>query len=114
MIQNTLLLTLLLPTLSVPLVYLTAKKSTKAAAVLIALMALADIALLITTVPTILGGAEHRYIESYRWIPVLNSSFTLFVDGLSLSLAIITLILILTAALFSIDYMKGRKGLAEY
>ncbi|HVP16241.1 MAG TPA: NADH-quinone oxidoreductase subunit M [candidate division Zixibacteria bacterium] len=114
MIQNTLLLTLLLPSVSVPLVYLTGRKSAKAAAVLIALVALADIALLSTTVPTILGGTEHRYVESYRWIPVLNSSFTLFVDGVSLSMAIVTLILILAAALFSVDYMRERKGLAEY
>jgi len=113
--QNTLLLTLLLPTLTVPFVYLTGKKSAKAAAVLVALIAVADIALLSTTVPAILDGtAEHRYVESYYWIPVLHSSFTLFVDGISLSMAIITLILILTAALFSINYMQGRKGLAEY
>jgi NADH-quinone oxidoreductase subunit M len=114
MIQNTLLLTLLLPTLSVPFVYWIGKKSAKTSAVLIALIALADIALLSTTVSTILGSPEHRYVESYRWIPVLNSSFTLFVDGVSLSMAVVTLILILTAALFSIDYMRERKGLAEY
>lgn len=112
--QNTLLLTLLLPMLAVPFVYLTGKKSAKAAAVLVALIALADIALLSTTVPIVLGGAEHKYVESYYWIPILNSSFTLFVDGISLSMAIITLILILTAALFSANYMQEKKGLAEY
>jgi len=41
--QNILLLTLLLPTLGVPFVYLTGKKSTKAAAILVALIAIADI-----------------------------------------------------------------------
>jgi NADH-quinone oxidoreductase subunit M len=70
--------------------------------------------LLSTTVPAILNGADHRYVESYYWIPVLHASFTLFVDGISFSMAIITLILILAAALFSIDYMHERKGLAEY
>jgi len=112
--QNTLLLTLLLPTLAVPVVYLTGKKSAKAAAILVALIALADIALLSTTVPIVLDSAEHTYVESYYWIPVLGSSFTLFVDGVSLSMAIITLILILTAALFSVNYMQEKKGLAEY
>jgi len=112
--QNTLLLTLLLPTLGVLVVYLTGKKSAKAAAILIALIALADIALLSTTVPIVLDSAEHKYVESYYWIPVLGSSFTLFVDGISLSMAIITLILILTAALFSANYMQEKKGLAEY
>ena len=112
--QGTLLLTLMLPTLAVPFVYLTGRKSPKAAAVLIALIALADILLLSTIIPTILGGAQHKYVESYQWIPVLNSSLTLFVDGVSLSLAIVTLVLILTAALFSVNYMQERKGLAEY
>jgi NADH-quinone oxidoreductase subunit M len=112
--QNTLLLVLLLPTLAVPVVYLTGRKSAKVAAVLVALIAIADIALLSTTVPIVLDSAEHQYIESYYWIPVLGSSFTLFVDGVSLSMAIITLILILTAALFSVNYMQERKGLPEY
>jgi len=112
--QNTLLLTLLLPTLAVPVVYLTGKKSAKAAAILVALIALVDIALLSTTVPSILDSPEPMYVESYQWIPVLGSSFTLFVDGVSLSMAIITLILILAAALFSVNYMQEKKGLAEY
>lgn len=113
--QSTLLLTLLLPTLAIPVVYLMGKKSAKAAAVLVALIAIADIALLSTTVPVVLDpAAEHRYVESYYWIPVLGSSFTLFVDGISLSMATITLILILTAALFSVNYMQEKKGLAEY
>ena len=112
--QNTLLLTLLLPTLAVPVVYLTGKKSAKAAAILVALIALVDIALLSTTVPSILDSPEPTYVESYQWIPVLGSSFTLFVDGVSLSMAIITLILILAAALFSVNYMQEKKGLAEY
>jgi len=113
--QNVLLLTLLLPTLGVPVVYLTGKKSAKAAAILVALIALADIALLSTTVPIVLDPAmEHKYVESYYWIPILGSSFTLFVDGVSLSMAIITLILIFTAALFSVNYMQEKKGLAEY
>jgi NADH-quinone oxidoreductase subunit M len=114
MIPNTLLVTLLLPTFGVPAVYLTAKKSPKAAAILLALIATADIALLATTVTTILDSAGHTYVESYQWIPVLSSSLTLFVDGVSLSLAIATLILILTAALFSINYMQERSALPEY
>jgi len=112
--QNTLLITLLLPTLAVPFVYLLGKKSSKTAAFLVALICIVNIALLSTTVPSILDGADHKYVESYYWIPVLHSSFTLFVDGISFSMAIITLILILTATLFSINYMQERKGLAEY
>jgi NADH-quinone oxidoreductase subunit M len=115
MIQNTLLFTLLLPALAVPVVYLTGKKSSKAAAILVALLAITDIVLLLSTVPIILDPTSgHKYVESYSWIPVLNSSFTLFVDGVSLSMAVITLVLILTASVFSINYMQDKKGLAEY
>jgi NADH-quinone oxidoreductase subunit M len=105
---------LLLPAMGVPFVYLTGKKSAKVAAILVALIALADIALLSTTAPIILNDASHKYIESYYWIPVLGSSFTLFVDGVSFSMAIITLVLILVAAIFSVNYMQDKKGLAEY
>ena len=110
----TLLLVMVLPAMVVPFVYFVCKKSFNGAAFLIVLVCLADIALLLTTVPAILNGVDHRYVESYYWIPVLHASFTLFVDGISFSMAIITLILILAAALFSIDYMHERKGLAEY
>jgi NADH-quinone oxidoreductase subunit M len=114
-VQNVLLLTLFLPALGVPVVYVIGRKSSKVAAILVALIAIADIALLSTTVPIVLDPVTgHKYVESYYWIPILNSSFTLFVDGVSLSMAIITLILILTAALFSVNYMQEKKGLAEY
>jgi len=103
-----------MPALAVPAVYLIGRKSAKAAAVFIALMALAEMALLSTTIPTILGATNHRYVESYSWIPVLHSSLTLFVDGVSFSLALITLVLVFAATLYSINYMQGKKNLALY
>jgi NADH-quinone oxidoreductase subunit M len=109
-----LLLVFLLPTLGVPFVYFTGKKSPRAAAILVALIALANMALLFTTVPTVLNSPTHEYIEHYYWIPILESEFTLFVDGISLSMAIITTVLIIVAALFSINYMKEKKNLAVY
>jgi len=109
-----LLLVFLLPTLGIPFVYLTGKKSPRAAAILVALIALANMALLFTTVPTVLNSPNHQYIESYYWIPILKSEFTLFVDGVSLSMAIITTVLIIVAALFSINYMEGKKNLEVY
>jgi NADH-quinone oxidoreductase subunit M len=109
-----LLLIFLLPTLGIPFVYLTGKKSPKAAAILVALIAMVNMALLFTTVPTVLNSPNHEYIESYYWIPVLESEFTLFVDGVSVSMAIITTVLIIVAALFSINYMEGKNNLAVY
>jgi NADH-quinone oxidoreductase subunit M len=109
-----LLLVFVLPALGVPFVYMAGKKSPRAAAILVALIALANMALLFTTVPTILNSPTHEYVESYYWIPILKSEFTLFVDGISVSLAIITTVLIIVAALFSVDYMKEKKNLAVY
>jgi NADH-quinone oxidoreductase subunit M len=112
--EYALLLVFLVPALGVPFVYLTGKKSPRAAAILVALIALANMALLFTTVPTVLDSPNHEYVESYYWIPILESEFTLFVDGISVSLAIITTVLIIVAALFSINYMEGKKNLAVY
>ena len=105
---------LLLPVLSIPFIYLAGRKSAKSAAILLAVVVLVTLALVLTTVPTILNSAAHRFVESYDWIPALNSNFTLFVDGISLSMAIVTMVLILAASLFSINYMQGKKNLATY
>jgi NADH-quinone oxidoreductase subunit M len=103
-----------IPTISIPFVYLTGRKSSKAAAIFVALIALINLALIFTTVPTILNSPEHQYKEVYQWIPALQSSFTLFVDGISVSIAIISLVLILAAAIFSMNYMEGKKNLPAY
>jgi NADH-quinone oxidoreductase subunit M len=108
----TLLAVFALPAISIPFVYFTGKKSNKAAAIFVALIALATLALLLTTAPEVLKNS--RYVESYDWIPILNSSFSLFVDGMSLSIAIISVVLILVAAIFSINYMEGKKNIAVY
>ncbi|NLF88403.1 NADH-quinone oxidoreductase subunit M [Candidatus Bathyarchaeota archaeon] len=104
-----------IPTISIIFVYLTGKKSPKAAALFVAAIAIINILLVLSTVPSVISNPDHRYIESYPWISViLGSSFTLFADGVSLSLAIVSLILILAASLFSITYMAGKKRLPAY
>ena len=107
-----LLLIFLLPIIGVPFVYYAAKKSSKAAGLIVALIGAINIALLGSTVPTIIGGAVYQ--ESYAWIPVLNSHFSLFADGISTSIATIALVLIIAASLFSIRYMEGKKNLPVY
>jgi NADH-quinone oxidoreductase subunit M len=109
-----LLSVLLLPVLSVPFIYLAGRKSAKSAAILLALVAVVSLALVLTTVPTILNSADHKYTETFTWIPVLNSEFTLFTDGISLSMVIITMVLMIAASLYSINYMQGKKNLATY
>ena len=103
-----------IPTISIPFVYLTGKKSPKAAAIFVALIAIINMVLVLTTVPTVLNSSTHQYVESYKWISVINTSFTLFTDGISVSVALVSLALILAAALFSITYMAGKKHLAVY
>lgn len=109
-----LLSVLLLPVLSAPLVYVAGRKSAKAAAILISLVAVATLALVLTAVPTILDSPSNRYAEDYPWIPVLNSNFTLFVDGISLPLVILTMVLIIAVSLYSINYMAYKKNLPVY
>ena len=75
-------------------------------------VALATLGLILTTVPTILN--EGSVSESYAWIPMLNSDFTLSVDGISISMAIVTMVLMLAAAIYSINYMAGKKNLPLY
>ena len=45
---------------------------------------------------------------------VINTKFTLFTDGISVSIALISLALVLVASLYSITYMAGKKHLAAY
>jgi NADH-quinone oxidoreductase subunit M len=110
----TLLLVFLIPTLSVPCAYFAGKKSPKMAAILIAIVALISIALILSTVPAVLNEPDHRYTESYTWITLVNAEFSLFTDGISLSVSVISLVLIIAAALFSINYMAGKKNLPVY
>jgi len=108
----TLLFTFLLPALSVPMVYLVGKRSEKIAASTVLAFSLLDLILLLTTVSDVFS--KGRYTESYYWMPMLGSPLTLFVDGVSLSMAIVTLLLIISSVLFSMNYMEERKSLREY
>jgi NADH-quinone oxidoreductase subunit M len=102
-----------IPAISIPFVYLTGKKSTKAAAAFVAIIALINLALIFSTVPSIM--ANGFYKEDYTWIPtIINTSFTLYLDGISASVALISLVLIFSAALYSINYMAGKKNLPVY
>jgi NADH-quinone oxidoreductase subunit M len=99
--------------ISIPFVYLTGKKSSKAAGIFVAALALINMALIFSTVPTIL--ADGFYKESHVWIPtIINTDFTLYLDGISASVALISLVLIFVASLFSINYMAGKKNLPAY
>jgi len=109
-----LLLVFLLPILGIPIAYFTGKKSDKAAAMVVAIIALICIGLVASTIPDVLNSIDNRHEERYRWIPVLNTEFTLFTDGISASIAMVSLALIMVAALFSINYMHGKKNLPVY
>jgi NADH-quinone oxidoreductase subunit M len=109
-----LLTVLLLPILAVPFIFFAGRKSAKLAAALLSSIALVTLGLILTTIPAILNDASHSVSESYNWIPVLNTKFTLSVDGIGLSMAIVTMVLMLAAALYSINYMEGKKNLPVY
>ncbi|MBN2150819.1 MAG: NADH-quinone oxidoreductase subunit M [Candidatus Lokiarchaeota archaeon] len=111
---NILWMPFLLPVLASPFVYWVGKKSGKLASTIVVAITLFNIVILLTTIPSVLDSADHKYIESYTWIPELHSSLTFFVDGISLPITIVTLVLITCGTLFSVDYMKGRKSIGEY
>jgi NADH-quinone oxidoreductase subunit M len=110
--MQTLLIALMLPALAIPIVFGVGKKSAKTAALILAVLSLISLSLILTLIPTVLN--EGQYIESYYWIPTLGSAFTLFVDGISLSLAIVTLILVAACTIYSINYMEEKKSLPQY
>ena len=110
--MQTLLIALMLPALAIPIVYGVGKKSAKIGAMILAILSLVSLSLILTLIPTVLN--EGQYVESYYWIPTLGSAFTLFVDGISLSLAIVTLILVAACTIYSINYMDEKKSLPEY
>jgi NADH-quinone oxidoreductase subunit M len=102
-----------IPSISIPFVYLAGKKSPKAAAIFVAALALLSIALVFTTIPSI--QANGFYKEDYTWIPtIINTNFTLYLDGMSASIALISLVLIFVASIYSVNYMAGKKNLAAY
>jgi NADH-quinone oxidoreductase subunit M len=102
-----------IPAISIPFVYIVGRKSEKAAAMFVALIALVSIGLVASTIPSILNSGSYK--ESYTWIPtIINTNFDLFLDGISVSIALISLALILAAAVFSVNYMHGKKNLPVY
>ncbi|MDR0373353.1 MAG: NADH-quinone oxidoreductase subunit M [Nitrososphaerota archaeon] len=104
-----------LSSISIPFVYLTGKRSPRAAAIFVASLILINLGLLAGTIPTIMDSSSHQWIETYQWIPNLgNTQFTLFVDGMSVSVALISLVLLFTATIYSINYMAGKKNLPAY
>jgi len=99
----------------IPFVYIVGKKSTKGAAAFVAAIAAINMVLVAATIPDILNNTSHQYVETYKWIPtILNTEFTLFTDGISASIALISLVLVFVAAIYSINYMAGKKNLPVY
>jgi NADH-quinone oxidoreductase subunit M len=120
MVFPALLLIFAISSISIPFVYLTGKKSPKAAAIFVALIALVNMGLVASTIPTVLDSASgNKWVEQYNWMPTLGTNtggtqFTLFVDGMSVSIALISLVLIFVASIYSVNYMAGKKNLPVY
>jgi formate hydrogenlyase subunit 3/multisubunit Na+/H+ antiporter MnhD subunit len=75
---------------------------------------LAFIALLYTTVLMVLvgldlyNGPSTSLLESYSWGPITSLGFGFYADDLSLPVALVMNIVVLTTAVYSMDYMKHR------
>ena len=111
-----LLLTILVIfTLAIPMTYLAERKYAGAGAYILLLAAIISFILILSLIPDVLNPVnDHRYVESYNWIPVINASFSLFLDGISLSLTIVVLLLMAGISLYSHDYMQNQKNPGQY
>jgi len=103
---------ILITSLSIPFIYLAGRRSPRIAAALLLLTYLLGLALLYSVVGEVTLSGYH--IERYTWIPVLGTTFTLFVDGIGVSMAAMTLCLLIAVIPFSLGYMDGEEGLGTY
>jgi len=102
----------LLPLLSIPFIFLFGRESKRKPAAIIVIFSILDLILLLGIVPEVLS--KGRYMESYYWMPMLGAPLTLFADGVSLSLAAVTLLLIISSIIFASDYMEDGKSLWQF
>jgi NADH-quinone oxidoreductase subunit M len=110
-----LLTAMVLLVLTVPLAYLAERRAPGGGSAVLALVAGLCILLVASTIPAVLSNLPaHRYVEGYVWIPAIGASFSLFVDGVSLSLSLLALLLIFSVAVYSYRYMEHRSGLPTY
>ena len=111
-----LLLTILVIfTLAIPMTYLAERKFAGAGAYILSLASTISFIIILSLIPNVLNPANgHRYVEIYNWIPVINASFSLFLDGISLSLTIVVLLLMAGISIYSRDYMRDQKNPGQY
>jgi len=107
-----LLLAFLIPLLSIPFICIVGRKSKKMPAAIIVIFSILDLILLLYAAPEVLD--KGKYMESYYWMPMLGAPLTLFIDGVSLSLAVVTLLLIISSIIFSSDYMEERDSIWHF
>jgi len=107
-----LLLAFLLPLLSIPFICLIGRESKRKPAAIIVIFSILDLILLLGIVPEVLS--KGKYMESYYWMPMLGAPLTLFADGVSISLAVVTLLLIISSIIFASDYMEDGKSLWQF
>ena len=107
-----LLLSLLIPVVSAPIIYLAEKKAEKIGLALLLLISVFEVILYSYAFFNL--GYSNIYTESYAWINLItpqaaNIKFTLFIDGLSYVLVVTTSILFLFSALYSCGYITREK-----
>jgi NADH-quinone oxidoreductase subunit M len=113
--MEVLLIILVLFTIAIPTTYLAERKHTGSGGAILSLVAMVSFILILSIIPSILNPANnHRYVETYYWIPEIDASFSLFLDGISLSLASIALVIISAVSAYSHDYMQDRKNPGQF
>lgn len=68
--------------------------------------------IIMLTIPTIYSGETIELL--FRWIPILHVDFGIYIDGLSILIALIISVLGALASIYSIGFMKDREGSNRY
>lgn len=109
---SNMLVSVLLPVVFSPLIYLIGKKRKRAAGILSFILLTISGLFLSAEIPSILGGKTS--LESYQWIRSLDIEFGLLADGLSLPIGLVIVFLSALCALVSVAYLEKRRGHGAY
>ncbi|KYK27682.1 MAG: hypothetical protein AYK23_02175 [Candidatus Proteinoplasmatales archaeon SG8-5] len=116
LLDDSILVTLivLLPFISVGVIALMRKMGETVIAGVGVVFSLITAVLVFLLVPDIFGSGATAITESYDWIPSAGIVFGIYIDPLSLLLALIAAGIGFLVMVYSMKYMEGKKGLARY
>jgi NADH-quinone oxidoreductase subunit M len=106
------LVSIMAPALTSALLYLFKDRVDRYASWLATLVAGVSLLSIAATYPSVAEG--QHVLSSYRWVPSLGLSFSLYLDVTSFLLSLVIALVSFAACLYSVKYMEGKPGQATY